>query len=126
MTPVEFLLEKWNNSIPIIYGDNIVMFYDPILVRLLKLNSLFDDDNMYFEFVEQPIMFYLDYDNKLLHYNNTIQDKLFLYYDMNFNDIQNMFKKLLESKDIYLLPTIDFIYFNDNNTKYQKLLDCIK
>ena len=117
MTPVEFLLEKWNNSIPIIYGDNIVMFYDPILVRLLKLNSLFDDDNMYFEFVEHTIMFYMDYDNKLLHYNNTIQDKLFLYYDMNFNDIQNMFKKLLESKDIYLLPTIDFIYFNDNNTK---------
>lgn len=94
MTAEEFIIEKWNKCVcmnHIDYPGNIIMIYDPIHIRKMKLKSLDNIEIVFKKSDETKILFYIDYKNHSFKANNieiwnTLEDD----YNLEQKDIRNL------------------------------------
>jgi hypothetical protein len=112
----EFILDKWNSCIWMTrkdYPNNIIMVYDPTLIRQKKLNSLFDDNEeiIFHKSNESKVLFVQDYDNKYLYINfYNIWSVLKDTYKLNYNDIKSLIKTvLLEDNKLNVLTPANLL-----------------
>lgn len=121
MTAEEFLLEQWNKCFCMVHDDypeNILMIYDAIHIRKLKLKSLnnSNDDIKFIKSDETMILFYQDYKYGYLDINyNDVWSVLSMKYKLKYDEIVELIITVL-LKDNKLIPC-DIITLEHNNSK---------
>ena len=105
----DFILEIFNNCVWVEDTDiqgNIFMFYDPIHIRKVKMNSVGSPKDIKFVNSSESVkMFYQDHKKGLFGVSFKYWRSLMIHYNMKHEDIINLVKKILISKNINLEPT---------------------
>ncbi|MCK9445740.1 hypothetical protein M0Q50_02480 [bacterium] len=109
---VDFFIEYWNKSICLKHTDypqNVIMIYDPIYVRKLKLNSLNNNKKIipFTKTEDSIVLFYQDHKNGLFDVNyeliwSVLNDKYYL----NDIDIKPFISSILRHNNIIGLNPI--------------------
>ena len=126
MTAEEFLLDKWYSCVDIKHKEesgNIFMVYDPIWLRIKKLNSLTDDEPnaKLIKSIDTKILFYLDYKHHVFNIDYDIWLILDKQYKLSKNDCDMLIRKIIpdyiSKYDVFKQIYIQSVSLNTNLIK---------